>query len=149
MSIHLICGGGKQPDWVLQASHHYARRLQGIWAINVTEASQRPKDRTPVSQRLLASAPAGSHIVALDARGQRLDSTRFAHKMETWLSTGKVCFLIGDADGLTDETLKQSHTTLSLGELTYAHGLARIVLVEQIYRAWCILHSHPYHKGHD
>jgi 23S rRNA (pseudouridine1915-N3)-methyltransferase len=89
-------------------------------------------------------------LVLLDSRGKELSSEQFAKFLDTQLSTAvqQVIFAIGPADGFSDEARRVANHILSLGRMTLPHELARVVLLEQIYRAFTILKGHPYHSGH-
>jgi 23S rRNA (pseudouridine1915-N3)-methyltransferase len=130
----------------------YAARM--TWPLALREVEERRK--LPAAERmareaelLLAACPAGATLVALDRRGKALDSEALAR----WLGArrdagvGDLAFLIGGADGHPDTLLKTCSQVLSFGPLTLPHGLARIVLIEQLYRAQQILAGHPYHRA--
>ena len=101
-----------------------------------------------VAEAMRAAIPAGSHVVALEIGGRELDSVGFARQLERWGATGKgaVTFLIGGADGLPPEVSKGAQERMSLSRMTLAHRVARVVLVEQIYRATTIWRHEPYHR---
>ncbi len=97
---------------------------------------------------LLGAMPDRAFVVALDHGGQAPDSAGFARLVERWLGLGRsVCFVIGGADGLDERVLARADFVLSLGSLTWPHLLARVMLAEQIYRAWTIASGHPYHRA--
>ncbi|MFP6581164.1 MAG: 23S rRNA (pseudouridine(1915)-N(3))-methyltransferase RlmH [Candidatus Hydrogenedentota bacterium] len=100
------------------------------------------------AEKLLAAIPTSAAIVALDERGKALSSRDFAKKIDNWgvegLST--VVFIIGGADGLDESVRKKAHLILGFGTLTWPHKLVRVMLTEQIYRAWSISTGHPYHR---
>ncbi len=100
------------------------------------------------SELLLASAPAGAKIIALDEGGELLSSRELAAKISTWQDSGvaDIAFLIGGANGHADSVKKRADLKLSFGRMTMPHMLARVVLVEQIYRVKSILDGHPYHR---
>lgn len=100
------------------------------------------------SQLLLSSVPQGSKIVALDETGELLSSRVFAEKIGSWRDTGNqhIVFLIGGANGHADMVRRRADLTLSFGRMTLPHMLARVVLAEQLYRAYTILNGHPYHR---
>jgi 23S rRNA (pseudouridine1915-N3)-methyltransferase len=97
---------------------------------------------------LLAATPKGATVVALDAAGRTLTSAEFARYLGGWRDRGvkDLAFVIGGADGLDRWVLDRAQLVLSLGPMTWPHLLARVLLVEQIYRAQCILQGHPYHR---
>lgn len=94
--------------------------------------------------------PKGAKIVCLDSRGKTQSSEAFASRLGNWRDEGErdIAFVIGGADGLDSSLLDRAHLTLSFGAVTWPHMLARVMLVEQLYRAHCILTGHPYHRGH-
>lgn len=102
------------------------------------------------AQLLQNAIPDGSKIVCMDSRGKNQTSENFAHRLGEWRDDGErqVAFVIGGADGLDQALLKKANQTLSFGAVTWPHMLARVLVVEQLYRAHCILTGHPYHRGH-
>lgn len=100
------------------------------------------------AERLLKAVPADAVIVALDERGRMLDSPGFAGRLAGWRDDGRpgIAFLIGGADGLAPAILKRAEERLAFGPMTWPHRLARVMLLEQIYRAQTILSGHPYHR---
>ncbi len=96
---------------------------------------------------LMNAVPKGAWPVALDITGQAWSTQKLAFKLEEWMASGRdLCFLIGGPDGLSQECLSLAEETWSLGPLTLPHPLVRVVLAEQIYRAWSIVNHHPYHR---
>lgn len=129
----------------------YARRL--TWSVQLKEVEEKKplplkKMRENEGALLLAKVPAGATVIALDQSGQSLASNQFAKCFQTWMTDGirDVVFLVGGSDGLSKEALDSAHLQLSMGDQTWPHMLARCMLLEQIYRAQCILGNHPYHK---
>jgi 23S rRNA (pseudouridine1915-N3)-methyltransferase len=152
MKIILIAVGRSKngPDRDLFLS--YTSRLP--WPVELKEVEikkeiNNAKRRTLEGQALLEHIPPKAHVVALDERGVSETSTAFAAHMGRWRDDGArtVAFLIGGADGLSDEVRKRADTVLSFGALTWPHMLVRALLVEQLYRAHCILSGHPYHRA--
>ena len=87
-------------------------------------------------------------IIALDERGKRKTSDELARNLDDWLNhVPSVAFLIGGPDGIAERCKHVAHETWTLSDFTLPHGLARVVLVEQLYRAWTILEGHPYHRS--
>ncbi|MGC2856766.1 23S rRNA (pseudouridine(1915)-N(3))-methyltransferase RlmH [Novispirillum sp. DQ9] len=131
---------------------HYAERLK--WPLSLKEVEE--KRPLPAAQRmeregalLLACVPAGARVVALDERGKALSSQTFADQMGAWRDQAvpAVAFLIGGADGHAPEVRARADLLLGLGAMTWPHMLVRGLLVEQVYRAQCILEGHPYHRA--
>jgi 23S rRNA (pseudouridine1915-N3)-methyltransferase len=130
----------------------YAQRM--VWPLALREVEERRKLSAPERQEreaalLLAACPASAALVALDRRGRHLDSGAFAR----WIGarrdsgTAEIAFLVGGADGHPDSLLPRCALALSFGPMTFPHLLARILLVEQLYRAQQILAGHPYHRA--
>ena len=139
-------GQWQQVEWN-QALEYVANGLKAIKA--------EPRETRSVQQclqgeriRIEAAIPRGAHIVALDERGRRLDTMALAQLMTQWqLQAQDVAVLIGGADGLEPALRAQAHDCLRLSDLTLPHALARLMLVEQLYRAWSINAQHPYHRA--
>lgn len=155
MKLSIIAVGARMPDWVDTAWADYAKRLPADWSVTLREI--RPEPRTTgktaaqmmaaEARRIEAAIPDQAIRVALDERGRDLDSHKFSALLGQWHDDGRaIALLVGGPDGL-DATLKAScQTSLRLSSLTMPHPLVRVVLIEQIYRAWSILSSHPYHR---
>lgn len=156
MRIDLIAVGQRMPAWVADGFNDFSRRLPRECSLHLTEiaAVQRGKrDNSEQAirtegERLLAAIPAGSIVIALDVQGETWSSTELARQFEEWLhSGGSVALLVGGADGLSQECLKRAVRRWSLSPLTLPHMLVRILVAEQLYRAWSILKNHPYHRA--
>jgi 23S rRNA (pseudouridine1915-N3)-methyltransferase len=131
---------------------HYAGRIR--WPLALRELDEKRKlPPAQLMQRegelLLEAAPAGAVLVALDRRGKVLDSEAFAARLAQWRDTSvsDLTFLIGGADGHTEQLLRKASLVLSFGAMTWPHLLARGMLAEQIYRAQQLLAGHPYHRA--
>ncbi len=131
-----------------------AGRAIGLGPITISEllesrASLAVERKRDEAARLFRNANAADYLVALDPDGKTMSSEAFARLVAEKRDAGtkRIAFLIGGPDGHGDEALQAAHLKLSLGALTLPHGLARIVLVEQIYRATAILSGHPYHRA--
>lgn len=144
------------PHWVASGFEDYAERMPREMRIELIEI--RPEKRTASSpserarererERMEAALPRGCVRVALDERGRAFDSSRFARQLAQWRAQGcDLAFLIGGADGLSSVTKARASMLLSLSALTLPHGLARVLLAEQLYRAHTILIEHPYHRA--
>lgn len=155
--ISIIAVGLKQPDWVNTAFEEYAGRLSGLWEINLKEVKAEPRTtgktveamRLAEAERVRAAIPKqDAFVCALDEHGKSFTTQQFAGFLESALSQhSHLTFLIGGPDG-HDETLKrESHQLLRISDMTLPHGLARVLLAEQVYRAWSLLNSHPYHRA--
>jgi 23S rRNA (pseudouridine1915-N3)-methyltransferase len=129
----------------------YVKRLGGSIGIKEVEerrVSSPAERRAREGELLLAALPEGALVVALDERGKVLASTAFAERLQRWRTDGvkTLGFVIGGADGLAQPVVQRAALALSLGVMTWPHLLARILLLEQLYRAQQILNGHPYHR---
>ncbi len=128
----------------------YVKRLSP--ALTITELPDGKGSPGEIKRRegeaLLASLPDRAFVVALDLAGKTPTSEAFADMLTGWLETGRpLCFLIGGAEGLDTPVITRADATLSLGNFTWPHMLARIMLTEQLYRARAIASGHPYHRA--
>jgi len=155
MQIHIIAVGERMPGWVEAAYTEYAKRLphECRLTLHAIPAGKRSKgaDLTRLTRdegaRQLAAIPAGSQIVALDRNGRELDTQALAARIEKQLGAGRdLALLVGGPEGLAPECLAAAHERWSLSRLTLAHPVVRVVLAEQLYRAWSILKNLPYHR---
>ena len=131
---------------------HYARRITFPFELKEVEEKKplKPKAlKKREGELLLAQAPEGAVIVALDGGGKEISSAAFAEKIDSWRSDGvkHVVFMIGGAEGLDEAVRKKAQLVISLSPMTWPHLLVRGMLAEQVYRAQCILSGHPYHRG--
>ncbi|AJC18185.1 23S rRNA (pseudouridine(1915)-N(3))-methyltransferase RlmH [Pandoraea sputorum] len=155
MRLFIIAVGHKMPGWIETAFAEYAKRMPPELRIELKEIKpeQRSNSRTAETvmaaeaQRIEAALPRGCRLVCLDERGQDLTTMRLAQSLTVWQQDGRdVAFVIGGADGL-DPTLKsRADTLIRLSSLTLPHGMVRVLLAEQLYRAWSINANHPYHR---
>jgi len=145
------------PEWVTAGYNDYARRLHGGARLTLHEVPlARRRSETPdeierargdEARRLRSAVPNGARMIALEAGGQRVDTATVAQRAGDWHRTGAaVAFLVGGPDGLARDLVADAQETWSLSALTFPHGLVRIILAEQLYRAFTILHKHPYHR---
>ncbi len=156
MRIHIISVGTRMPKWVKTACEEYARRLPPHCRFDIKEigAGKRFKgsDINRVlrdeGERLLAALPKDCSVIALERAGRPIDTIYVAEQMKLWLSGGRdIALLIGGPEGLSAACLERADTQWSLSALTLAHPVVRVVLAEQLYRAWSILENRPYHRG--
>ena len=156
MRIHLVALGTRMPPWVEAGFADYARRLppQCRLVLQAVPAVKRRKGADPAralaeeGRRLLAAAPRGAHLVALEVGGRRRSTGDLARWLEGRLAAGRDCaLLVGGADGLAPACRQAAAECWSLSDLTLAHPLVRVVVAEQLYRAWSILQGHPYHRA--
>jgi 23S rRNA (pseudouridine1915-N3)-methyltransferase len=134
------------PDWVATATQDYVKRMPADCSIDIKEIKP---DLTPAKEaaKIMAAIPKGARVIALDERGKDQTTQQLATQLANWRQEGiDIAFLIGGADGL-DASLKENAQALwRLSSLTLPHAMARVLLVEQLYRAWTILQGHPYHR---
>jgi 23S rRNA (pseudouridine1915-N3)-methyltransferase len=129
----------------------YAKRLRWPLALKEVEVKKPLKInqlKEKESELLLATLPKGAILVGLDQNARSLSSIDFASKVKRWQdqSIREIAFCIGGSDGLSQSLLDQANLKIAMGSMTWPHMLARVMLLEQIYRAQCILSNHPYHK---
>lgn len=155
MQISLIAVGTRMPVWVTQGYEEYARRLPPDCSVQLVEipAGKRSKgaDLARITQKegqqTLAAVPRGARVVAMDVKGRPWSTEELAKEMDGWRHDGRdVALLVGGPEGLAPECLKTAEQSWSLSKMTLPHPLVRIVVAEQLYRAWSILHNHPYHR---
>ncbi|MDH5711472.1 MAG: 23S rRNA (pseudouridine(1915)-N(3))-methyltransferase RlmH [Gammaproteobacteria bacterium] len=156
MRIHLVAAGQKMPAWVDEACGDFLKRLPPELKLNQILIPTVKRGKNPDIQRiirdesrnLLAAVPAGAQIVALDVLGKRVTTEKLASMLDGWMQQGQdIALIIGGPDGVSDELLQQARQRISLSDLTFPHPLVRVIIVEQLYRAWSILSNHPYHRG--
>ena len=155
MQIHLISVGNRMPTWVKAGYDEYAKRLPRECELTLKEIPLAPRSKNCDVARLIkeegdkleAAIPPSAHRVALDVVGQAWTTPQLALNLKRWLGTGKpVALLIGGPDGLAGTVKARVAESWSLSALTFPHPLVRIVVAEQLYRAWTILQNHPYHR---
>jgi len=155
MRIYLIAVGSRLHDWVYQGYEEFAKRLTHDCTLQLVEipALKRGKnadiDRVTrdEGQKVLAAIPKGAKVIALHVQGRHHNTEELAGKLADWLQSGQdIALLVGGPEGLSADCLARADEKWSLSKLTLPHPLVRIVVAEQIYRAWSILNHHPYHR---
>lgn len=155
MRLNLLAVGNKMPAWVTDGYLEYSRRLPRECSLQIQEITpaKRGKTGSPLNwmreeeSRILAAVPDSNHVVALDVKGKQWSTEQLADQLKSWMADGRdVALLVGGADGLSETCLQQAGQKWSLSTMTLPHPLVRIVVAEQIYRAWTILQNHPYHR---
>ncbi len=156
MHIRLLAVGDRQPSWVDEAFATYAARLPREWQfrLDVIPTVRRQKhDKSKQAmetegERILGKLQPAEQVVLLDERGRELDSKALARKLQGWQADGRnLCFVIGGPDGVSAACKQRADFSWSLSQLTLPHGLARVLLSEQLYRAWSLQTGHPYHRA--
>ena len=155
MHIRLLAVGDRQPAWVDDAFGRYAGRLPREWRFHLASSATVKRGKNDKSHRarrdegtqLLAKIDTAERVVLLDERGKQMSTRAFAEKLVDWQVDGRdLCFIIGGPDGVSDDCRQRADFTWSLSSLTLPHGMARVLFVEQLYRAWSLQTGHPYHR---
>ena len=155
MRIRLIAIGQKMPAWVTTAYGDYAKRINGDCQLELVELpmQKRLKNsninqlRDKEAKSILDALKPCERIVALDVLGKDLTTESLANKLKDWQMDGRnIAILIGGPDGISPSLLQKADDKISLSKLTLPHPLVRVLLSEQLYRAWSINHGHPYHR---
>jgi 23S rRNA (pseudouridine1915-N3)-methyltransferase len=156
MRINFICMGQKMPTWVQQGYQEYAKRLPSQCELNLIEIpltrrgknADIPRIQQDEGKRMLAQVSHDSFVLALDERGKTWDTAQLSQQLNNWMQNHtQVALLVGGPEGLASECLQKAQQKWSLSALTLPHPLVRVVVAEQIYRAWTLLNNHPYHRA--
>lgn len=155
MKLVVLAVGQRLPSWAEEACADYLKRFPPDWKVEVKALKAEPREGKPVpaimaaeAQRIEASAGQGTRRVLLDERGTRLTSVQLAERIAAWQHDGRdVALVIGGADGIAPELKATADETMRLSDLTLPHAMARVLLLEQLYRAWSLLNNHPYHRA--
>jgi len=155
VKIRLIAVGQRPPEWVVKGFSEYARRLPREMPIELVEVVPAARKNLPTAharaleaQRLLSQVGPRDWVIVLDEQGTTWSTLRLAEKLDDWRMQGRdVAFLVGGADGLDASCLERADEVVSLSAMTLPHALVRVLLAEQIYRAWTVISGHPYHRG--
>ncbi len=142
------------PAWVQTGFEEYAKRMPPEARIELVEL--KPEDRVGKSienvlkseaVRINAAVPAHAERLVLDERGQPISTRELAQMLTNWMREGiSPCFIVGSADGLAPSIKQSASKQFSLSSCTLPHGLVRVMLAEQLYRAWSLTQNHPYHR---
>jgi len=155
MRISVVAVGTRMPAWVNQAVEDYGRRLPRELKLQWREIplARRARDSKPEQLReregeqILKVIPASDKVIALDVQGKRISTAHLAQQLESWQMSGaNYSLMIGGPDGLSGQCLGRADLRWSLSDLTLPHPLVRVLLTEQLYRAWTITVNHPYHR---
>jgi 23S rRNA (pseudouridine1915-N3)-methyltransferase len=155
MRLTVVTIGQRLPGWADEACEDYLKRFPPDWKVEVKALKAEPREGKPVAAimqaeaaRMEAALERGVRRVILDERGTRLTSVQLAERTEAWLHDGRnVAFIIGGADGLAPELKQSADEAIRLSDMTLPHALARVLLLEQLYRAWSLRNNHPYHRA--
>ncbi|MED6332836.1 MAG: 23S rRNA (pseudouridine(1915)-N(3))-methyltransferase RlmH [Pseudomonadota bacterium] len=155
MKVSLIAIGTKMPSWVQQGVEEYQKRIQSKLKFNLIEVplARRSKSQSieqciqKEGNELLKMVPPDSWVIALDVAGTSISTEQLARKLTTFMAEGQnISLLIGGPDGLDRSCLDKSKERWSFSALTLPHPLVRILVIEQLYRAFSMLNGHPYHR---
>lgn len=155
MKLYLIAVGHKMPDWISAGYEEFAKRMPRDFPLQLIELKpdKRNAARTPQqvmaeeAERILAAIPSDARVLALDERGANWTTMKLAENMKDWQRDGRdTVFIIGGTDGLDPSVKKRADQLLQLSAMTLPHGMVRVLLAEQLYRAVSILNNHPYHR---
>ena len=155
MKLWLVAVGHKMPTWITAGFTGYTKRMAREAQIELVEIKPEPRTTgkslaqmmEPEAQRILTALPKDVLRIALDERGAQSSTKQLAQQMQGWLGSGRdVAFIIGGADGLHESVKNSAQQLLALSIMTLPHGLVRVLLAEQLYRALSLLHNHPYHR---
>jgi 23S rRNA (pseudouridine1915-N3)-methyltransferase len=156
VNIHLIAVGEKMPPWVQQGYAEYARRLPAECALRLVEvpAGRRGKNADIArilrdeTTRLLDAAPKNTRRIALEVGGRAWSTEQLSQQLDAWLQDGRdVALFVGGPEGLGEAAREAAEQQWSLSPMTLPHPLVRVLIAEQLYRAWSLLHNHPYHRA--
>lgn len=154
MKLMIVAVSLRVPDWAQTAWDDYAKRFPPELKVELKAVKTEPRASKTVESiyaaergRIEAAIPKGSRIVALDERGTTLSTVALASKLKNWqLESDDVALVIGGPDGLDPAFKRAAHERIRLSDLTLPHAFARVLLIEQLYRAWSINAGHPYHR---
>ncbi len=155
MSIRVVSIAGKIPAWVNTGCEEYSKRLSRDWSIQWQDLALAKRGKNTSTSKLisqegesiLTKLKPNDFVVDLAVEAKPLTTEKLAQRLDQWRQLGRpLVLLIGGPDGLSNQCKQRADASISLSALTLPHPLVRILLAEQLYRAWSILHNHPYHK---
>ncbi len=154
MKLVIVAVGQRVPDWATAAYDDYAKRFPPEWRVELKTVKTEPRGTKTLAavmaaerERIVAALPKGCRTVVLDERGTPLTTRALAQQLKTWQQDGDdVALVIGGPDGLEPAFREAAHQRIRLSDLTLPHAMVRVLLMEQLYRAWSINSNHPYHR---
>lgn len=154
MKLLIVAVGQRIPDWAQTAWDDYAKRFPFELKVELKAVKTEPRGSKTLEtlfaaerQRIEDAIPKGCRIVALDERGTNLTTKALASRLQNWqLESDDVALVIGGPDGLDSAFRQAAHERIRLSDMTLPHAMARVLLIEQLYRAWSINANHPYHR---
>jgi 23S rRNA (pseudouridine1915-N3)-methyltransferase len=154
MKLVVVAVGQRMPDWAQTACDDYVKRFPPELRVELRAVKTAPRGSRTLEnlyaaerQRIETAIPKGAHVVALDEHGTALTTMALAGRLKAWqMQGGDVALVIGGPDGLDPAFKRAAHERIRLSDLTLPHAMVRVLLVEQLYRAWSINANHPYHR---
>lgn len=158
MKLMIVAVGQRMPDWAQMAYDDYAKRFPPDSKIEIKTVKTEPRgsktlatllqaERARIEAAIQAGTNKGARVVVLDERGNNLTTVALAQQLKAWQLQGDdVAFVIGGPDGLDPDFKAQAAQRIRLSDMTLPHAMARVLLIEQIYRAWSVNQNHPYHR---
>jgi len=155
VKINLIAVGKKMPEWINNGYTEFSKRMPPELQINLIEITPSTRNKsTPIEknikeegERIQSAIPTNTKLIILDEKGKDFSSIELSKKIEGWLPVGQdIALVVGGADGIDPDIKQQADEKWSLSSFTLPHALVRVVVAEQLYRAWSILQGHPYHR---
>ena len=156
MRIKLLAVGTRMPNWVQQGFNEYAQRMPNLCELELLEIAAKKRGKNADTVRILrdeatslkAAIPDNYLTIALDRKGKSIDTLGLANRLQTWIDESQdVAILIGGPEGIDPNYLQGISLKWSLSSMTFAHPIVRVMLAEQLYRAWSINANLPYHRG--
>jgi len=155
IQITIVSVGKRMPDWIQSGFNEYKKRLSHEIPLQLVEITPARRSKNSIEEKLqqeeaqaiLKALPQHGYIIALDENGKKQTTLKLSTHLDKWINNGEhICLIIGGADGLHPSVLSAANETWSLSDYTLPHALVRVILAEQLYRAWSILKGHPYHR---
>lgn len=156
MRIKLLAVGTKMPQWVTSGYQEYAQRMPNLCQLDLVEIQAKKRGKNADTPRILRdeaialqdAVPRGALTIALDRKGKHINTEDLARHVQTWIDASQdVAIMIGGPEGIDPNYLAKVQTKWSLSAMTFAHPVVRVMLAEQLYRAWSINANLPYHRG--
>lgn len=155
MQLIIAAVGHKMPAWIEDGFGEYAKRMPPECRVHLKEIKPVERSGSKTAETVMAlerakieaAIPKGSRIIALDERGKDMTTVQLSQHLTQWQQDGRdVTFVIGGADGLDAGFKASADMLIRISSLTLPHGMVRVLLAEQLYRAWSITQNHPYHR---
>jgi len=154
MKLLIVAVGQRVPDWAQTAYEDYAKRFPPELKVELKAVKTEPRGSKTLEalyaaerERIVAAIPKGARMVVLDERGTSLTTKALAERLKGWqLGGDDVALVIGGPDGLEPALRQSAHERIRLSDLTLPHAMVRVLLIEQLYRAWSVNAGHPYHR---